>query len=239
MALPPWLLSEVLDCGRTVFDQEVESEEVEQELWQLRLAVRSSALGEDGLDQSSAGQNETLLGVLGEVEVTASILACWASLYGLRSVEYRRQAGRQVRAEMSVVLQEMVRASKAGVIFTADPVTGDPGRVTITANWGLGETVVSGVAEPDTVVVTNTKEVLAVTEKRVGSKLVREVCGEEGNIVEVRRDTADLTCSISDEEALALATLALALDRWCAAAVQSAGITPSSLRCNPIISSEN
>ena len=214
----------MLDCGRAVFNQQEqeEQEDLQEEqkqeedvLWQLRLAVRSSAVGEDGLDQSSAGQNETMLGVRGEVEVTASILACWASLYGLRSVEYRRQAGRQVRAEMSVVLQEMVRASKAGVIFTADPVTGDPGRVTITANWGLGETVVSGVAEPDTVVVTNTKEVLAVTERRVGSKLVREVCGEEGNIQEVRRDSADQTCCLTDDEALSLATLALALDRWC------------------------
>ena len=69
MPLPAWLLSEVLHCGRAVFDQEEEEvEEVEEELWQLRLAVRSSALGEDGLDQSSAGQNETLLGLRGEAE---------------------------------------------------------------------------------------------------------------------------------------------------------------------------
>ena len=88
------------------------------DLWHLRLAVRSSAIGEDGLDHSSAGQNETLLGVRGQAEVTASILACWASLYGLRSVEYRRQLGRQLVGEMSVVIQEMVRATKAGVIFT-------------------------------------------------------------------------------------------------------------------------
>ena len=205
MPLPAWLLSEVLHCGRAVFDRE--------DPWELRLAVRSSALGEDGLEQSSAGQNETLLGLRGEAEIRAGILACWASLYGLRSVQYRRQAGSQLAAGMGVVVQEMVNATKAGVIFTADPVTGEPGRVTITANWGLGETVVSGVAEPDTVVVTNTGEELAVTERRVGSKLVREVCGEEGEIMEVRRDTADLTCSITDQEALALATLALALDR--------------------------
>ena len=205
MTLPAWLESELTDCGRAVFDG--------ADLWELRLAIRSSALGEDGVEESSAGQNESLLGVRGEEGGRAGILACWASLYGPRSVEYRRQAGRQVRAGMAVVLQEMVSPTKAGVIFTADPVTGEPGRLTITANWGLGETVVSGVAEPDTVVVTNTGDQLAVTERRLGSKLVREVCGEGGDIVEVRRDSADQTCCLTDHEALTLAALALALDR--------------------------
>ena len=80
-------------------------------------------MGEDGLDHSSAGQNESLLGVRGETEVTASILACWASLYGVRSVEYRRQAGGDLEGKMGVVIQEMVRASKAGVIFTVVNIT--------------------------------------------------------------------------------------------------------------------
>ena len=110
LALPSSLLEEISVMARAVFDSS---------LWELRVAVRSSAVGEDGLDHSSAGQNETLLGVRGEREVTAGILACWASLYGPRSVEYRRQAGGGVVGQMSVVIQEMVRASKAGVIFTA------------------------------------------------------------------------------------------------------------------------
>ena len=64
------------------------------------------------------------------------------------------------------------------------------------------------------VVVTNTRDLLVISERRVGSKLVMEVCGEEGNIVKVRRDSADLTSCLSDDEALALATLALGLDRY-------------------------
>ena len=110
LTLPSSLLEEISVMAWAVFDSD---------LGEMRLAVRSSAVGEDGMDHSSAGQNETLLGVRGEREVTASILTCWASLYGLRSVEYRRQAGREVVGQMSVVIQEMVRASKAGVIFTA------------------------------------------------------------------------------------------------------------------------
>ena len=92
-------------------------------------------------------------------------------------------------------------------------MTGESGRMTITANWGLGETVVSGVAEPDTVVVTSDKDLLTVTEVRVGSKMVRELCGEQGNIVKVRREESDDECCITKDEALTLAEVALDLDR--------------------------
>ena len=99
------------------------------------------------------------------------------------------------------------------MVSPKDPVTGESGRVTITANWGLGETVVSGVAEPDTVLVTSSRDLLTVSEVRVGSKLVRELCGEEGNIVRVRREESDDVCCITNDEALTLATVALDLDR--------------------------
>ena len=86
--------------------------------------------------------------------------------------------------------------------------------MTITANWGLGETVVSGVAEPDTVVVTCNRDDLTMTEVMVGSKLVREVCDEEGNIEKVRREEPDDSCCLTEAEALTLARVALRLDRW-------------------------
>ena len=76
---------------------------------------------------------------------------------------------------MCVVMQEMVTSAVAGVIFTADPLTGEGGRVTITANWGLGETVVSGIADPDTLVVN--AETGDVIEKCIGTKMIR--CREE------------------------------------------------------------
>ena len=94
-----------------------------------------------------------------------------------------------------------------------DPVTGETGRLTITANWGLGETVVSGVAEPDTVLVTSTADLLTVKEMRVGSKLVREECGEEGEVVVSRMEDPDQSCCLTEDEALSLAEIALHMDR--------------------------
>lgn len=104
-----------------------------------RFAVRSSAIGEDGEDASSAGQNETFLGLHGVTEVLAAIRKCWASLYTYRSVEYRRQHVQPISTEMAVVVQRMVHAECAGVMFTKHPANGDPSKVLITANYGLGE----------------------------------------------------------------------------------------------------
>ena len=83
---------------------------------------------------------------------------------------------------MCVVMQEMVTSAVAGVIFTADPVTGEGGRVTITANWGLGETVVSGMADPDTIVIDS--ETGEVIERRIGTKMIRFREKENENLTE-------------------------------------------------------
>lgn len=105
----------------------------------IRMAVRSSAIGEDGEDASSAGQNETFLGVQDLDGIFGAIRKCWASLYTYRSVEYRRQHVQPIRTEMAVVVQTMVDSECAGVLFTKHPANGDPSKVLITANYGLGE----------------------------------------------------------------------------------------------------
>lgn len=105
----------------------------------LRVAVRSSAIGEDSEDASSAGQNETFLGLHGLEEVLQAVQKCWASLYTYRSVEYRRQHVQPINAQMAVVVQAMVASDCAGVLFTKHPGNGDPSKVLITANYGLGE----------------------------------------------------------------------------------------------------
>ena len=87
------------------------------------------------------------------------------------STSVRRQQGQPLVSGMCVVVQEMVTSAVAGVIFTADPVTGEGGRVTITANWGLGETVVSGIVDPDTLVLDS--ETGDVIERRIGTKMIR------------------------------------------------------------------
>lgn len=105
----------------------------------LKLAVRSSAVGEDGLESSSAGQNETFLGVHGLDQVLDALQKCWASLFSVQSVTYRVQNIQPVRAEMSVVVQMMIPSECAGVLFTNHPVNNDPSKLLITANYGLGE----------------------------------------------------------------------------------------------------
>lgn len=110
---------------------------------ELKLAVRSSAIGEDSSELSSAGQNESFLGLSYLDEVLKSIQMCWASLYSVQSVKYRAQNAKPIVTEMATVVQEMVAADCAGVLFTRHPVTNNPNNMLVTANYGLGEVSVS------------------------------------------------------------------------------------------------
>lgn len=105
----------------------------------LKVAVRSSAIGEDGMESSSAGQNGSFLGVRNIDQVLVAIQKCWASLFTLQSVTYRIQNIQPVNTKMSVVIQTMVAPDCAGILFTQNPVTKDPSKLLITANYGLGE----------------------------------------------------------------------------------------------------
>lgn len=104
-----------------------------------RWAVRSSAIGEDSEELSAAGQNETFLGCSSVDDVIKSVTLCWASLFTYQSVQYRHQHGLPVASEMAVVVQRMVPADCAGVLFTSHPSTSSPAKIVITANYGLGE----------------------------------------------------------------------------------------------------
>ena len=119
----------------------------------LRVAVRSSGIGEDNEGTSFAGMNETFTNVAGGDEVLARLVDCWASLWGARSIFYR--GDRQLTAEPSiaVVVQEMIPSERSGVMFTLDPSTGETDHIVIEAAFGQGEVVVSGMVEPDTYVV--------------------------------------------------------------------------------------
>lgn len=134
------------------------------------VAVRSSATAEDLPDASFAGQQDTLLGVRGEAAVIAAIRRCWASLFSERAVAYRAPRGIAPDAvELAVVVQALVPASIAGVLFTADPLSGRRTRAVIDASPGLGEAVVSGAVNPDHFEVEGGKVVL----RRIGDKRVR------------------------------------------------------------------
>ncbi len=118
----------------------------------LRVAVRSSAVSEDGHAASFAGQYETYLGVSGADEVLAHIRRCWASGFSAPALAYRQRFGgpSPVRAhDLAVGVLELVDARSAGVAFTLDPITGDRSTLVVEGNWGLGESVVSGHVSPD------------------------------------------------------------------------------------------
>lgn len=118
------------------------------------LAVRSSATAEDLPQASFAGQQETVLGVVGTQDVLAALRRCWASLWSDRAIAYRYEQGfAHQEVALAVVVQRMVPADAAGVAFTADPVTGQRAAVVIESSWGLGESVVSGAVTPDSFVV--------------------------------------------------------------------------------------
>ena len=138
----------------------------------LRVAVRSSAVSEDGHAASFAGQYETYLGVSGVADVLLHIRKCWASGFSAHALTYRRRFGgaSPVRAgDLAVGVLELVDARSAGVAFTLDPVTGDRSTLVVEGNWGFGESVVSGQVTPDHWTVDRaTGRVLTA---RVGAKL--------------------------------------------------------------------
>jgi phosphohistidine swiveling domain-containing protein len=118
------------------------------------VAVRSSATAEDLADASFAGQQDTVLGVVGDDPLLNAVCRCWASLWTDRAVAYRaRQVIDPSGLGMAVVVQRMVDADAAGVMFTADPLSGDRSKIEINAAWGLGDAVVGGQVNPDSFTV--------------------------------------------------------------------------------------
>jgi pyruvate,water dikinase len=118
-------------------------------LGDVAVAVRSSACAEDGEAASFAGQQETYLHVRGLDDVLARVRDCWASFFSERALFYRAEKGSLDDIDMAVVVQRMVDAEVAGVMFTVDPVGGRKDRMVVEAVLGLGEAVVSGEVTPD------------------------------------------------------------------------------------------
>jgi pyruvate,water dikinase len=135
------------------------------------VGVRSSATAEDLPYASFAGQQDTYLNVVGEDAVVRAMQRCWASLWTDRAVSYRNTNGIEHRTvSLAVVVQRMIDAVAAGVMFTANPVTGTRHETVIDASAGLGEAVVSGAVNPDHFVVDSTRR--AIVERRLGDKRV-------------------------------------------------------------------
>ncbi len=202
-ALPPDVLEEIAAAHAALCGAEL----------QTPVAVRSSATSEDSVGASFAGLQDTYLWVQGASEVLRKVRSCWASLYSVEAVSYRLQHRfPEEGVAMAVVVQRMVDARTAGVMFTRSPTTGDRSVITIEGAWGLGSAVVGGEVTPDRWVVGKITGEISVRE--ISDKAIEHAPAAAGGIdavavAEDRRRTA----SLSDEELQGLRAIARRVER--------------------------
>jgi len=176
---------------------------------QVKVAVRSSATSEDLPDASFAGQQDTYLNVKGEDALVHYVQKCWSSLYTPRAIFYREEKGfPHEKVLISVGVQKMVESEVSGVIFTLDPVNGDPSKIIIESSWGLGEALVAGVVRPDRFIVD--KGTIQIVHKEIVPKMVEHVPNHETGLTMEREVPAERrnAASLGDEQVVELARLA-------------------------------
>ncbi len=173
----------------------------------LPVAVRSSATTEDLPEASFAGQQDSFLNVIGLDALLAAVRRCWASLWNVRAIQYRAQRGQdQAAAAMGVVIQALIPAEVAGVLFTANPRTGDRTELVVNAGFGLGEAIVAGAVTPDLIVLDKTT--LARKQAMLGAKEVATVPATGGGTTVIRQPGRENEWALPDAALTELATLA-------------------------------
>ncbi len=177
------------------------------------VAVRSSATAEDTESASFAGMNETFLNVRGPDGVVDAVRRCWSSLFGARTVFYRAKRGfGQADMDIAVVVQVQIMSTRAGVMFTIDPASGDRDRLVIEGSLGLGESVVSGQVSPDRYVVD--KETMHIAKRDVKRKeLVIEPLPDGGTRTRELSGEEATKPVLSDEEVVQVAELGVRDER--------------------------
>ncbi len=170
------------------------------------VAVRSSATAEDLPDASFAGQQETFLNVRGVAAVQDAVKRCWASLWTARAIGYRVQhAIDQEIVSLAVVVQTLVPAEVAGIMFTANPLNGRRDQTLINAAWGLGEAVVGGLVTPDTFTVD--KNTHAIVAREIADKQTMTARVDGGTEEQPVSDTLRQAPALGDAQAIELARL--------------------------------
>jgi pyruvate,water dikinase len=178
------------------------------------VAVRSSATAEDLPGASFAGQQETYLWIRGIDDVLLHIRRCWSSLFTPRAIAYRAKMGYpHQKVSISVGVQKMVNSWTAGVMFTLDPATGDASRIVIDANWGFGESVVSGECTPDQFVVDKvTMQIAARTISRKHCYFTTDLETQTVKKLALPEERQTNQCMI-DEDVLNLARMGRAIEK--------------------------
>jgi len=160
---------------------------------------------------SHPGQYETYLNVRGEQDLLEKIIKVWASSFNPRSLAYRSRKGIPLGSDpIGVAVLKMVNARAAGVIFTADPNTGDLSKMILEANWGLGESVVGGESMPDTYIIN--KESLQICERKLGAKQKCVTFKELGVVEEETPLHKRSAFCLNDEEVAEVGRLAVTLE---------------------------
>jgi len=185
------------------------------------VAVRSSATAEDLPEASFAGQLETYLNVEGEDALLVACKKCFASLFTDRAISYRENHGfDHLKVALSVGVQKMVRSDLAssGVMFSIDTETGFPRTVLVTGAWGLGETVVQGMVDPDEFQVfkplLEDQSLTPIVEKSLGAKSRKMIYGAEGSTVLTETSDAERSSFVlADDEVLTLARWAAIIEK--------------------------
>jgi pyruvate,water dikinase len=177
------------------------------------VAVRSSATTEDATDASFAGLQDTYLWVTDAERALEKTRSCWGSLYSVESISYRRKRGfPEQGVAMAVVVQTMVEARCAGVMFTRSPTTGDRSVITVEGAWGLGSAVVGGEVTPDRWVLGKITGEISVRE--ISDKMIQHLPAVAGGIepTPVSEELRRVAC-LSDEELQALRAVARKVER--------------------------
>jgi len=178
----------------------------------VRVAVRSSATMEDTAGSSFAGMNETYTNICGEKALVDAVTRCWMSLFGKRVISYRKSQGIDEEPAIAVVVQRMVDSERSGVLFSADPASGDRTRLVIEAAPGLGDVVVGGQVEPDTYVLA--KDGPRLLEARIGHKSHKLERDPEGTTRRVELTPAEGRARVlSDEELLEIGGMGLRIEK--------------------------
>ena len=180
----------------------------------LPVAVRSSATAEDLPGASFAGQQDTFLWVKGRKEVLEKIKLCMSSLFTSRAISYRMKMGfPHEKVLISVGVQKIVDAKAAGVMFTLNPLNGDPSKIVIEGNWGLGETVVSGQVNPDKFVVDKVTKVIERKISLKGLECIYDPKRKEVVHVDISPDRREEQC-VEDQEITELARYAKRIEEY-------------------------
>lgn len=178
---------------------------------QLRVAVRSSAVGEDGQSASYAGQYESYLNRMGAPAVIEAVARCWAAGRSTRVQTYAQRQGKGGETlKMAVLVQQLVVADVALVAFSCNPITGRNDEVVINASWGLGESIVSGTVTPDTYIVQ--KHTGAIQETIVAKEVMTILSDAGTREVMVPRALQERP-TLTAAQVLAVAELAQALEQ--------------------------